>query len=62
MRDESLLFVPRIAPSLQLDRLFARIFGERRLKGAVFLQMPKPFDTVWIDGLYRLIFLNFPSC
>jgi len=32
------------------------------LTGAVFLDMAKAFDTVWIDGLlYKLTLLNFPS-
>jgi hypothetical protein len=43
---------------LQLARLVERItrnFGEKRLTGAVFLDVAKTFDTVWIDALlYRL--------
>jgi len=50
---------------LQLARLVERItrnFGEKRLTGAVFLDVAKAFDIVWIDGLiYKLTFLNFPS-
>ena len=51
--------------SLQLARLVERLtrnFGERRLTGAVFLDVAKAFDTVWIEGLpYKLTVLNFPS-
>ena len=50
--------------SLQLARLVERItrnFGEKRLTGAVFLDVAKTFVTVWIDGLYKLTLLNFPS-
>ena len=37
-------------------------FGEKRLTGAVFLEVPKAFDTVSINGLiYKLTLLNFPS-
>jgi hypothetical protein len=50
---------------LQLARLVERItrdFGEKRLKGAVFLDVAKVLDTVSIDGLlYKLTVLNFPS-
>jgi hypothetical protein len=50
---------------LQLARLVERInrnVGENRLTGAVFLDVAKAFDTVWIDGLlYKLTLLNFPS-
>jgi hypothetical protein len=49
---------------LQLARLLERItrnFGEKRLTGAIFLDVAKAFDTVWIDGLlYKLILLKFP--
>ena len=57
-------FRPRPSTSLQLARLVERItryFGEKRLTGAVFLDVAKAFDTVWIDGLYKLTLLNFPS-
>jgi hypothetical protein len=34
---------------------------ERRLTGAVFLDVLKAFDTVWVKGLlYKLTVLNFP--
>jgi hypothetical protein len=50
---------------LQLVRLIARIsskFCEKRLTGAVFIDVAKAFDTLWIDGLlYKLTLLNFPS-
>jgi hypothetical protein len=47
-----------------MARLVERIirnFGEKRLTGAVFLDVAKAFDTVWIDGLlYKLKLINFP--
>jgi len=50
---------------LQLARLIERItrnFGEKRLTGAVFLDVVKAFDTIWINGfLYKLTLLNFLS-
>jgi hypothetical protein len=51
---------------LQLARLVERItrnFGEKRLTGAVFLDVAKALDTIWIDGLlYKLtLLINFPS-
>jgi hypothetical protein len=50
---------------LQLALIVERItrnFGEKRLTGAVFLDVAKDFDTVWINGiLYKLTFLSFPS-
>jgi hypothetical protein len=65
MRDEQFGFRPRHSTSLQLARLVERItrnFGEKRLTGAVFLDVAKAFDTVWIDGLlYKLTLLNLPS-
>jgi len=48
-----------------LARLVERItrsFGDRRLTGALFLDVVKAFDTDWIEGLlYKLTVLNFPS-
>jgi len=65
MQDEQFGFRPRHSTSLQLACLIERIsrnFGEKRLTGAVFLDVAKAFNTVWIDGpLHRLILLNFPS-
>jgi hypothetical protein len=56
---------PKHNTSLQLARLVERItrnFGEKWLTGAVLLDVVKPFDTVWIDGLlYKLTLLSFPS-
>jgi hypothetical protein len=54
MRDEHFGFRPKRSRSLQLARIVERItrnFGEKRLTGAVFLDVAKDFDTVWIDGL-----------
>jgi hypothetical protein len=63
LRNEKFGFRPRQSTSLQLARLVDRItryFGEKRLTGAVFLDVGKAFDTVWIDGLlYKLTLLNF---
>jgi len=65
LRNDQFGFRPRHSTSLQLARLVERIitnFGEKRLTGAVFLDVDKAFDTVWIDGLlHKLILLNFPS-
>jgi hypothetical protein len=39
-----------------------RNFGEKRLTGAIFLDVVKAFDTVWVNGLlFKLTALNFPS-
>jgi hypothetical protein len=39
-----------------------RNLGEKRLTGALFLDVAKAFDTVWVDGLLiKLTALNFPS-
>jgi hypothetical protein len=58
-------FRPRHSEFLQLVHLVERIprnFGEKTLTGAVFLDVVKTFDTVWIDGLfYKLTLLNFSS-
>ena len=65
LRDEQFGFRTRHSTSLQLARLVERItrnFGEWRRTGAVFLDVAKAFDTVWIEGLlYKLTVLNFPS-
>jgi hypothetical protein len=65
MRDEQFGFRPGNITSLQLARLVERItrnFGEKRLTGAVLLDVAKSFDAVWIDGLlYKLTLLNVPS-
>ena len=62
MQDEQLGLRPRHSWSLQLARFVERIttnFDEKRLRGAVFLDVSKAFDTVWIDGvLYKLTLLN----
>jgi len=57
MRDEQFGFRPKHM-SLQLTRHF----GEKRLTGAVFLDVAKAFYTVWINGLLcKLMLFNFPS-
>jgi len=65
LRNEQFGFRPRHSTSLQLARLVERItrkFGEKKLTGAVFLDVAKAFNTVWIDGLlYKLTLLNFSS-
>jgi hypothetical protein len=65
LRDEQFRFRLRHSTALQLARLVERVyreFYERRLTGAVFLDLDKAFDTVWAEGLLdRLTILNFPS-
>jgi hypothetical protein len=49
MWDEQFEFRPKHSTSLQLARLVERItrnFGEKRLNGAVFLDVVKDFDNV----------------
>jgi hypothetical protein len=64
-RDEQFGYRPRHSTTLQLARLVERVnrnFEERRLTGAVFLDVAKTFDTVCVKGLlYKLTVLNFPS-
>ena len=64
MRNEQFGFRPRHSTSLQLTRLVERItsnFGENRFTGAVFLDVAKAFDTVWIDGLLYKLTPQFSS-
>jgi hypothetical protein len=65
LRDEQFWFPPRHSTTVQLARLVERvnrIFDEGRLTGAVFLDVVKAFDIVWIKCLlYKLTILNFPS-
>jgi len=64
LRDGKFGFRPRHSTSLQLARLVEKIirnFGEKRLTGAVFFDLAKAFDIVWIGGLLKKLPLNFPS-
>jgi hypothetical protein len=65
LRDEHFGFRPTHSIFLQLARFVereSRHFGEKRLTDAVFLDVLKAYETVWVDGLvYKLIALNFPS-
>jgi hypothetical protein len=63
LQDEQFGFQPRHSTVLQLARLLERVnrnFDERRLTGAVFLDVTKAFDTVWVEGLlYKITIFNF---
>ena len=65
LRDEQFGFRPKLSTVLQLAPLAERVsrnLGERRLTGAVFLDVSKAFDTECVDGLlYKPTTLNFPS-
>jgi hypothetical protein len=65
VQDEPFGFLPRHSTFLQLGQIVERMtrnFGEKRLTGAVFLDMAKVLDTIWFDGLlYKLTILNIPS-
>jgi len=65
MRDEMFGFRHTHSTSFLLSRLAERItrnLGEKRLSGAVFLDVANTFDTVWIYGLlYKRKLLRFPS-
>jgi hypothetical protein len=62
MREEQFGFRPIHSTSLQLARLVERITkntGEKRLTSAVFLDVAKAYDTIWIDCLlYKLTIQN----
>jgi hypothetical protein len=65
LRDEQFRFRPRHSTTLQLAGFVDTVnrnFDERWLTGAVFQDVVKAFDTVWVNGLlYNLTVLNFPS-
>jgi hypothetical protein len=65
MCDEYFAFRPKHSSSLQLACLVERVTrncGDKRLTGAVFLEVAKAFDTIVVDGfLIKLTALNFPS-
>jgi hypothetical protein len=55
LRDEQFGFRPRHSTTLQLARLVERVhrnFDEKRLIGAVFLDVAEAFDTVWVRVLF----------
>lgn len=64
LRNKQFGFRPEGSTALQLARHGERVsrnFGEKGLTGAVFLDVARAFDTVWVDGLlYKLKILNFP--
>jgi hypothetical protein len=61
--NEQFGFGAKHSTAVQLTLLIGRVsrnFGEKRLRGAVFLDMAKAFHTVWDDGLVcKLTVLNF---
>lgn len=65
IRDEQFGFRANHCTTRQVARLVRTVLRNRREKhytGAVFLDVAKAFDTVWIEGLiYKLIQLQFPS-
>jgi hypothetical protein len=65
LRDEQFEFKPKHTHVLKLVNLVEKVsrnFDEKRLTGAVFLNVAKAFDIVWVDGLLcKFKILNFPS-
>jgi hypothetical protein len=65
IQHETFRFKARRSTALPLARLVGRFisnFDEKRLTCAVFLDVDKAFDAVWIDGLlYKLTLLKVPS-
>ena len=63
LRDEQFGVRLHRSTVLLLARLVERVsrdFGEKRLTGAVFLDVAKTFSILWVDGLlYKLTVLNF---
>jgi hypothetical protein len=64
LSDEQFGFRPKHSTTLQLARLAETVnrnFDERRLTGAVFLDVAKAFDNVWVKGLlYKLTYPQLP--
>ena len=64
LHNEQFGFSPELSIALQLAHLVERVssnFGEKGLRGAVFLDVVKAFDAVWVSSLlYKLTILNFP--
>jgi hypothetical protein len=65
LRDEQFGFRPKHSIVLLLARLVERVswdFGEKRLTGAVFLDVAKTFITGWLNALpYKPTVFNFSS-
>jgi hypothetical protein len=65
LRGEQFGFRPKNIIAIQLVRVVERVsrnFNEKRQTCAVFLDVAKAFDTVWVEGLlYKLTALNIPS-
>jgi hypothetical protein len=63
--DDQFGFRPRHSTTLQMACRIERVnrnFDERRLTGAIFLDVAKAFDTVWVkDRLCKPTVLDFPS-
>ena len=64
LHNERFWFGPKHSTTLQLTCFVERVsrnFGEKRLTGAVFLDVAKALDTVWVNGLpYKVTVFNFP--
>jgi hypothetical protein len=65
IHNEKFGFRPKHCTSLLATCLVERVsrnLGEKKLTGAVFLDVAKAFDTVWVDCLlYKVAVLNLPS-
>ena len=62
---EQFEFRPGLSTTLQLALLVKRVkrnSDEKRITDAIFLDVAKAFDFVWIEGvLFKLTILEFPS-
>jgi hypothetical protein len=65
LRNEHFRLIAKHSTALQLTRLVEKVswnIDEKMIRGTVFLDVAKDFDTVWVNGiLYKLKALNFPS-